>query len=242
MVRKLVFIFFLYFGNSVWSQFSNIPGTPIIKNFTEEEVNNNLTIFDISQSSQGIMYFATPNGLLEYDGVRWENYRHGLESDLRSVLYTADEHIYTSGHGGFGYWSRNSVGELEYTSLFLKLPEKKAPLLPIFSRIKEINDKIFFQSFQQIFIYDPITKDLDVVAANKGFNFLFSSEERVFIQETGIGLFELKDKELILIEGTDKTALHILNVFVKNNDELLIVTKNNGFWSWKNKRLVKNKW
>ena len=50
MVRKLFFIFFLYFGNSVWSQFSNIPGTPIIKNFTEEEVNNNLTIFDISQS------------------------------------------------------------------------------------------------------------------------------------------------------------------------------------------------
>jgi hypothetical protein len=125
MVRKLVFIFFLYFGNSVWSQFSNIPGTPIIKNFTEEEINNNLTIFDISQSAQGIMYFATPNGLLEYDGVRWENYRHDLESDLRSVLYTDDKHIYTSGHGGFGYWSRNSIGELEYTSLFLKLPEKR---------------------------------------------------------------------------------------------------------------------
>jgi AraC family chitin signaling transcriptional activator len=242
MVRKLVFIFFLYFGNSVWSQFSNIPGTPIIKNFTEEDVNNNLTIFDISQSTQGIMYFATPNGLLEFDGVRWENYKHGLESDLRSVLYTDDKHIYTSGHGGFGYWSINSICELEYTSLFLKLPEKKAPLLPVFSRIKEIKGKIIFQSFQQIFIYDPITKDLDVVTANKGFNFLFSSKERVFIQETGIGLFEIKDNKLVLIEGTDKTALHIINVFVKNNDELLIVTKNNGFWSWKNKRLVKNKW
>lgn len=240
--RFLIFLAIIFASGSLYGQFSNIPGTPITKNFTEDEVNNDLTIFDISQNENGIMYFATPSGLLEYDGVRWKSYAFGLESDLRSVLYKDDKHIYTSGHGGFGYWSINSIGQLEYTSLFFKQPKKQAPLLPTFSRIEEVNGKILFQSFQQIFIYDPITNNLDLINATRGFNVLLSSKGRVFIQDTGIGLFELKGKEFVLIEGTEKKQLHILNVFVKEGNELLLVTKNNGFWSWKDKVLTKKEW
>ncbi len=223
-------------------QFSNVPGTPLVKNFTEEEINSHLKIFDISQSVNGEMYFATPSGLLEYDGVRWRNYFYGLESDLRSVLYADDQHIYTSGHGGFGYWSRNDKGILEYTSLFFKQPTKQAPLLATFFSIKEIHGKILFQTFQQIFIYDPVSNNLDTITATKGFNLLLSSKERAFIQDTGMGLFEIKGKDLVLIEGTDKKQLHIVNVFVKKPNELLIVTKNDGIWEWKDEIFVKKEW
>lgn len=242
MFRRLILIFSLCFGASIWSQFSNAPGTPSIINFTEEAVNNDLTTYDISQNQNGIMYFATPSGLLEFDGVRWRNYVHELESDLRAVLYKDAQHIYTAGHGGFGYWGVNSVGVLEYTRLFLKLPKKKAPLLPMFSRIIEINGKIIFQSFQQIFIYNPTTNELNTIHAKKGFNFIFYSKGRAFIQETGIGLFELKGNELLLVKGTEDTPLHILNVFVKKKNELLVVTKNNGFWSLKDAVFKKKKW
>jgi ligand-binding sensor domain-containing protein/DNA-binding CsgD family transcriptional regulator len=242
MYRKLILILSLCFGISVWSQFSNAPGIPIVVNFTEEAVNNDLTTYDISQNQNGIMYFATPSGLLEFDGVRWKNYAQGLESDLRAVLYKDAKHIYTAGHGGFGYWGINNIGVLEYTRLFLKLPEKKAPLLPIFSRIIEINGKIIFQSFQQIFIYNPVTDELITIGAKKGFNFLFSSKGSAFIQETGIGLFELKGDELQLVEGTENTTLHILNVFEQKQNKLLIVTKNNGFWSLEDGVFTKNKW
>ncbi len=242
MFRKLLFTLFLFFGNYTYGQFFNIPGTPITKNFTEIEVNNSLVIYDITQNENGIMYFASPDGLLEFDGVRWKNYSHNLESDLRAVLYKGDKHIYSSGHGGFGYWSTNNFGKLEYTSLFFKQPEKKAPLLPIFSRIKEFNGKIIFQSFQQVHVYDPETNKIDIINAKKGFNFLFSSKNRIFIQETGIGLFELKGKEFVLVKGTGKKQLHILNVFVQDDNELLLATKNNGFWSLKDNLLSKKEW
>ena len=242
MFRKLLFVFFLSTASTICGQFSNIQGTPLVKNFTEEDTNSDLTVFDISQSANGLMYFATSNGLKEFDGVRWKNYKLGIESDLRSVLYKDDQHIYTSGHGGFGYWHKNDKGLLEYTSLFFKQPTKQAPLLPTFSRIKEIEGKIIFQTFQQVFIYDPTTNKLETIQANKGFNLLLSSKNRVFIQDTRIGLFELKGSEFVLLEGTDKQDLHIINVFVKNKDELLIATKRKGFWSWKDKRLSKTKW
>ena len=240
--RKLIFILFLFVSSSLLAQFSSTPGIPFIKNFTEEETKSSLTVYDISQGINGEMYFATPGGLLEYDGTRWKNYTYGLESDLRAVLYKDDQHIYTSGHGGFGYWSKNNKGVLEYTSLFFKQPEKNDALLPVFLKIKEINGKILFQTFQQIFIYDPKTNVIDSINSLRGFNLLFSSKERAFIQDSGMGLFEIKNKDYILIKGIESEKFHIVGVFVQNTNQLLIVTKNNGAWTWKDEKLTKNEW
>ena len=240
--RKLIFILFLFFSSSLLAQFSSTPGIPFIKNFTEEETKSSLTVYDISQGINGEMYFSTPGGLLEYDGARWKNYTYGLESDLRAVLYKDDQHIYTSGHGGFGYWSKNNKGVLEYTSLFFKQPEKNDALLPVFLKIKEINGKILFQTFQQIFIYDPKTNVIDSINSLRGFNLLFSSKERAFIQDSGMGLFEIKNKDYILIKGIESEKFHIVGVFVQNTNQLLIVTKNNGTWTWKDEKLTKNEW
>ena len=241
-IRRLVLLAIIIVSTPLYAQFFNIPGTPFVKNFTEEAINNDLTVFDISQGKDGVTYYATPAGLLEYDGVRWKNYKYSFESDLRSVLHIDDQHIYTSGHGGFGYWSKNEKGTLEYTSLFFKQPSQEAPLLPVFSSIKEINGNILFQTFQEIVVYNPITNTLDSIPAVKGFNLIFSSKKRAFIQDSGRGLFEIKGTELVLIEGTDKQDFYVLNVFVKNSDALLIVTKNKGVWGWKEKNLTKKDW
>ena len=123
---------FLLSYTAIFSQLNKQLGTPFIKNFTEEGIKNNLKIYDISQNTNGEMYFATPAGLLEFDGIRWKSYKYGLESDLRSVFYKDDQHIYTSGHGGFGYWSKNTKGILEYTSLFFKEPKKKRSVIAYF--------------------------------------------------------------------------------------------------------------
>jgi len=205
----------MFVSNSLLGQFPNIPGTPLIKNFSEESINFSSKIFDISQGDEGELYFATPGALLVYDGIRWENYSFGSESDLRAVLYVDDNYIYTSGHGGFGYWSKDETGVLKYTSLFFKEPSKQSPLLPVFWKIKEIHGKILFQTFQQIFIYDPIKNNLEVIVASKGYNLLFKSKDRVFIQDSGLGLFEIIGKDQILVEGTEQVQLHIIGVSVK---------------------------
>ncbi|WP_445737708.1 hypothetical protein [Mariniflexile sp.] len=233
--------FFIIFYNSIFAQISNTPGIPFIKNFTELETKSDLTIHDISQGRDGEMYFATPGALLAFDGIRWKKYSYGVESDLRSVFYKDNKHIYTGGHGGFGYWSKNSKGVLEYTSLFFKQPKNDDTLLPIFYKIVEINGKILFQTWQQIYIYDPKTSAIESMRAIRGFNELFSSENRAFIQDSG-ALFEIKDKELILINDTNSEQLHIVDVFVKSPNTLLIITKNKGFWTINNGTLRKNNW
>ncbi|WP_338359662.1 hypothetical protein [Yeosuana marina] len=242
MHKSIYFLLLLFTVNSALAQDFNIPGIPFIKNFTEEDIHYELTVFDMSQNPNGIMYFATPGGLIEYDGIRWNRYIAGQESDLRAVFYKDDQHIYTSGHGGFGYWSKNEKGGLKYTSLFFKEPLKHAPLLPVFSRIAEIDGKILFQTFQQIFIYDPINNKLDSMSAFKGFNLLFSSKGRAFIQDAGMGLFEIKGKNRVLLKGTEKQNFHITGVSVNSTNDLIIFTKENGVWLLKNETFSKLKW
>ena len=48
-----------------------------------------------------------------------------------------------------------------------------------FFKIKEIQGKILFQTFQQIYIYDPAPEVIEIVNALSGFNELFSFRSAV---------------------------------------------------------------
>ncbi|UAM97237.1 hypothetical protein K8354_13035 [Polaribacter litorisediminis] len=240
--RLFFFLIFFCFSNSLLGQFSNLPGVPLIKNFSKEEVKKDLKVFDISQDANGLLYFATSGALIEFDGFRWTSYSVEDQSDLRSVLYKDDQHIYTGGHGGFGFWSKTKNGKLTYKSLFFKYPSKEAPLLPVFTNIIEIEGKIFFQSFQFIYAFDPLTEKLTSFQANKGFSNLFISNKSAFFQDVSVGLFQIINSERTLVKGTENIAMDIIDVFVEKDNTVLIATKNNGFWCLKNNALEKKDW
>ena len=111
-----------------------------------------------------------------------------------------------------------------------------------FFKIKEIQGKILFQTFQQIYIYDPATEVIEIVNALSGFNELFSSKGSAFIQDKKEGLFKIKNKQRSLIIGKQVEEFHVSGVFIQNSKELLVVTKNSGVWCWKDKKLLKKNW
>jgi len=243
--RSRIFYFnimFLLFNFFVQGQSISDYGNPFVKNFLKQETNKDLKVFDISQNPQGELYFATAGSLLEFDGFDWSTHSYNDQSDLRSVLYVDKSLIYTSGVGGFGFWSKNIYGILEYTSLYFKYPSKKASLLPVFSNISLANNYVYFQSFQQIHIYNSIKKELSIISASKGFSAMYSSNNRIFVQDVSVGLFEIINFEKKILKGTENISYDIINVLEDNNNGLIIVTKNNGFWYLKNGLLQKKKW
>lgn len=238
----LALILFFTCNDFITGQTINELGSPFVKNFSKKEIKTGFKIFDISQDKNGEIYFANPGFLMQYDGFSWQNYSTKDQSDLRAVHYEDDTHIYTAGIGGFGFWSKNDKGILEYSSLYFKYPTKKAPLLPVFLNIVSSNGNIYFQSFQQIYIYNPKNKELNTISATKGFSKLFSSNNRVFVQDVSIGLFEIINNKKIKVEGTDTLSLDIIEVFESTNKRLLIASKNKGFWVLENGLLKKKIW
>ena len=193
-------IFFFAFKLS-FSQIDNDFGNPYIRNFSKKEVNKNLKVFEISQNNIGELFFATPSNLLEYDGFKWSEYFEKDQTDLRAVLYANDSLIYTAGHGGFGFWKKNNIGELSYNNLFFKYPTKDSPLLPVFSNIVSVENKVFFQSFQQINVYNSKSKTIEQINATKGFSSLFLVNDDIIVQDVSIGLFRVTNLKKSIIKG-----------------------------------------
>jgi hypothetical protein len=67
----------------------------------------------ISQDKNRFIYFANNDGLLEYNGSTWALYPSPNESIIRSVKVVGDK-IFTGCYMNFGYWKRQSNGQLKY--------------------------------------------------------------------------------------------------------------------------------
>lgn len=242
MKRNLLFFILLLICKSISAQLSNSQGIPLIKNFTKEDVKSSVKVFNISQSKNGEIYFAIQGSLLTFDGFNWNVFSEKNKTDLRDILYINDQEIYTSGHGGFGVWSKNKLGQLEYKSLFFKTPTKEAPLLPVFRNIIKIKNKIYFQSFQQIYVLNTLDNSIEILYATKGFCEMFSVEGKLFVQDSSVGLFEVNySNHKKIIEGTQNNNIYILNVF-KEQNTLLLATRNKGFWKIEGGKMKRKNW
>ena len=190
----------------------------------------------ISQDSNQFLFFANNEGLLEFNGSNWQLYPSPNETIIRSVN-CIDGKIYTGSYMDFGFWARKDNGQLSYTSLCKKLPEK---LLfdEQFWNIIPFDNWILFQSLQRIYVYNLKTKLFSVIQPKASILRSFKTLKGIFYQ-TSEGLFE--------IEG-GKSKLFLTNDLVKNNRivnilestiGLLFVTQNKGIYLYQNNSISK---
>ncbi|MGJ8734871.1 MAG: helix-turn-helix and ligand-binding sensor domain-containing protein, partial [Cellulophaga sp.] len=90
--------------------------TPYFKNYVLSEYNAGNQNWGVSRAENGKLYVANNNGLLEYDGLKWDFKELPNKTTIRSVLAYKDR-IYTGSYEEFGYWTKDSKGELVYFSL-----------------------------------------------------------------------------------------------------------------------------
>ena len=104
----------------------------------------------IAQAPDASIYLANNNGLLKYNGARWQLYPSPNNSIIRAVKAINDK-IYTGSFMDFGFWEQNSKGQLTYTSLAeslnIELIEDEQ-----FWNILNFDDWVLFQSLNRIYI------------------------------------------------------------------------------------------
>lgn len=158
---------------------------PPIHNHSSVEYNGASQNWAIAVDDQGIIYAANNQGLLSFDGQRWEMFHLKNHAVIRSVLPHEDK-IFTGSYQEFGYWKRNSKGEMQYSSLM--------PLLhdPIeseeFWEIIAHNEAIYFRSFGAVYEY---RKDEIKIVRNIGVNKMLVFNDRLLIAVPKRGLFYL---------------------------------------------------
>ncbi len=135
-------------------QFSVNAMHPVVRNFSKKESNAGVQNWDIVQCKNDWMYFANNSGLLEYDGFRWSKYPIRNYTNVRSICYDSkSERIYAGAFNEFGYYTRNKMGELNFTSMSEKLKASEKNFTEIW-KIHTKENSVFFQADNDVFRFN----------------------------------------------------------------------------------------
>ncbi len=210
---------------------------PPIQKFSPKDYNGENQNWSISQSLDKLIYVANNKGLLEFNGASWKLYPSPNGSIMRSV-HVVNDRVYTGCFKEFGYWQKNNLGILNYTSLSkqvdIKLVEDEE-----FWNIINIDDWVVFQSLKRIYIYNVSNKSVNVIGSNDIITKMFKVDQSIYFQRINQGIFKIEYGESFLTFDDDVVKNNeVINIF-KSGKELLILTRDNGFYITKNNSLVK---
>ena len=192
--------------------------------------------WSISQTTDQIMYFANNSGLLEYDGMNWNNYPVPDNSIVRSVKAVGNQ-IYTGSYMDFGVWERNSKGILEYTSLVQKLGIELSDDEQFWDIIK-LDDWLIFQSLSRIYLVNEQAKESTFIESDYVISNIFEVEGVLFFNQLSKGLYKIIDGNVELVSDDPRLKSDNIAGLIEHNDQLLIMTASNGFYFLNNKKLT----
>ena len=182
----------------------------------------------ISQDKNNFIFFANNEGLLEYNGSNWTLYPSPNETIIRSVK-VIDNKIYTGCYMEFGYWVRQSNGQLKYTSLSKSI-KSKIQDDEQFWNILNYDQWVIFQSLNKIFIYDTKTGKFNIITPKNGIVKSFRTNNSIYFQTINEGLYEIENGKSKLISNNPIfKSNRIVSVFA-TNEGLLIQTQSNGLF------------
>lgn len=200
-------------------------GTPFIHNYTRSNYLAGSQTWDIEQGSNGMMYFANNDGLLEYDGHYWKVYPLPNNSVVRSILNVHDSIIYAGGFNEFGYYKIGKAGGVEFSSLTQLLAEDDRNFGDVW-KIFIHPDGVIFQTYKQLMFL--INGQISVIPAPSTFHFSFLVNNEYYVNDSQKGLMRYAMGKLYPLIGTEYFIGKEIWGILSLGDKLLIATATEG--------------
>ncbi len=216
----------LIYSFSLFAQTIPTKGVPFLKNYTPADFQDSGKAWDIDSAPNGIMYFATDTGLLEFDGINWKKYESN-ESIIRSLLVINDSLIYSGSDLDFGVWKRNDLNQFEYTSLY-QFKEDLNQLNEQFWEIHRIENDILFVSKQNAYLYKE--ESLTKIAFNTPIDKSFSLGSEIYFADKDAKIYRLNN--LSLESYSSLSSARKINFVGLFNDDgtKILVSQSNGLY------------
>jgi len=225
-MRKLLLILLLILSFDLFGQ----GFTPIVTQFTKKEYNASNQNWSVGQGKDGIMYFGNNQGLLQFDGSRWDTYSMPEKKMVRSLMINRDNRIFVGSFEEFGYFEKDTKGQLIYTSLSSSLNRYLMQNDEIWNIIDD-NGTIIFQSFTSYFTY----KNGQVKGFRCPFTFLFfnSYHHKIYTHTDQYG-FSFYDSKSQTFAPVNNSILKspVISVLPFDPIRALLITKSDGLFLW----------
>ena len=189
----------------------------------------------ISQDQNQFVYFANNEGLLEFNGSEWKLNASPNETIMRSVKAVGDK-IFTGCYMEFGFWKRQTNGQLKYTSLSNRV---KSKLIEDehFWNIVNIDNWVLFQSFNRIYAYDVKKNTISFIENHPYIFKIYRVNNSIYFQAVNEGLYEIINGESKLICSDERIKTNRIVEIFPSDDGLLLQTERAGIFTLKGEKL-----
>lgn len=215
-------LFFIICIGSVCPVFSQ--ELPPVKNYTTNEYGADNQNWSITQTLDKDVFVANSEGLLKFDGEKWDLFTSPNKTIIRSVFADGNK-VYSGAYMEFGYWTKNENNQFEYSSLSedLDLIEDEQ-----FWKIDKLDQYIVFQSLDAIYLYDISLGEFNVVSSDSGISKMMIIDNMLYYHKINEGIFKLINGEEIAVNTTAFIRNSLVVNMYKIENELYVQTQFNG--------------
>lgn len=220
-LRFFQFLFFYSFSLCVQAQ----ELLPFVENFTKSDYNGDNQVWNVTQGGDNAMYFANNHYFLRYNGVIWEKYALPNKTVIRSI-FIDDDKIYSGSYKEFGYWKRMN-GKMEYFSLtrgknIFQGGSDNEEIWKIF----KYKDKLYFQTFNEVFIYDG--KAIKKIEFPSQISYCYLIDNEIYVATVREGIYMMEGEKFVKRKNWKILEENVIHHIEKYQGKVYIFTKNNG--------------
>lgn len=228
-MKKIFVLLSLVFYNTCVS--SQSIGLPFSRYYSSQEYQGGIQNYAITQAASGIFYVANNYGLLEHDGTTWRRYSLPNSTKIRHVEVDDGGIIFVSGQGEFGSFEPDNTGNLTFQSLKQQLPAAFQDLEEVW-KVYLNNEKIFFCTYERIFVFDKDKNYQYSLESENGFESFHFINNILIINESGKGLQSLQNDAFRPMNAhgffSDKLVTAMLQT---GQDRFLVFTRDHGVFT-----------
>lgn len=193
-------------------------------NYQNDVYNAGTQNWDIQQHSNGFVFFANNNGLLQFDGTNWTIYPLPNKTIARSLLIEDSDRIYVGGQGEFGYFKPDLQGKLSFYSLLDSIPIAQRQFTDVWKIINH-QGHIYFSASG--IIYDYYDNQIKVLLTGN-YRLIGKAHNRLWVVD-GNRLAELIDGEIKYLLD-ESVNLFFTDVAEGQNNELILTSPDDGLF------------
>ncbi|OFX88061.1 MAG: hypothetical protein A2W99_11080 [Bacteroidetes bacterium GWF2_33_16] len=203
-------------------------GLILSKYYSPKEYKSGTQNWAITQDKRGVLYFGNSAGILEYDGVNWNQIPVSNFSSVRCLSIDKNNVLYIGAFGQMGYLAPDNYGKQTYFSLNSLVDSEYSDFGEIWD-INTFTDTVFFLSDKFLFRYCKGKFDY-WKSENERFYLSFKVNNSYYVQEMGNGLLKFENNSLKLISQGDFFADKRIHAIFQQDNKLIICTRTEGFY------------
>lgn len=228
-VPQILFVFLLYTVAKA-QQPEKVMGMPRIIHYTKKDFNSDPQFWTMCQDNRGIYYFGNNEGILIFDGERWQKVKLPNSSSVRTLKLSSTGEVYAGGYNELGLVKRNEKGLYTYESLIELLRPEDRNLENVW-QIQEAEGYMVFRSTKKLIAlanHKAIT-----IPTNGSFWYCNVINNKLYVHDhEGIKHLDLKSMEFKEIVKNNSYGTEPLLAILPGTTEkdLLLITKNGSLY------------